>query len=207
MSAILLSYIKRMFEMRETDLKKTAAACLLGVCVLAAGCRSSQTPQVSPSGNVATMRPAGSVGIASPHVYIYKMKGDYSQLVPVVMDKSRTRIVSYPAPSDLKVGGRLVTPTPLDNGYWLDNRGINEHVAFLDYTYEEYSALEQTPTVQQLEARILERYPLTELYVCGKRGSYADEVTELNALIKDGFPGCRKVELPRDMSRVSAPKL
>ena len=80
-------------------------------------------------------------------------------------------------------------------------------MAFLDYTYEEYSALEQTPTVQQLEARILERYPLTELYVCGKRGSYAVEVSELNALIKDGFPGCRKVELPRDMSRVSAPKL
>ena len=61
--------------------------------------------------------------------------------------------------------------------------------------------------MQQLEARILERYPLTELYVCSKRGSYTDEVAELNDLIKDGFPGCRKVEVPRDMSRVPAPKL
>ena len=175
-----------MFEMRETGLKKTAAACLLGVCVLAAGCRSSQTPQVSPAGNVATIRPAGSVGIASPHVYIYKMKGDYSQLVPVVMDKSRTRIVSYPAPSDLKVGGRLVTPTPLDNGYWLDNRGISSDVAFLSYTYEEYSALPQAPSMQEMLDRIVDKDPLTVIVDCGRRADYDGDLREaMNRYIRD----------------------
>lgn len=176
--------------------------------ILSAGCKSSkpvaQVPEKTSSGQVLTgAKPAQAL----PSAIVYKTTRDFSDHVPVTLDARHEHIVAYPAPSDLYYQGRLAKPTALADGYWLDNRGINEHVAFLDYTYEEYSALEQTPTVQQLEARILERYPLTELYVCGKRGSYADEVTELNALIKDGFPGCRKVELPRDMSRVSAPKL
>ena len=45
-------------------------------------------------------------------VYIYKTRKDYSRLVPVLMDETRTRIVSYPAPTDLKTNGKLASSWP-----------------------------------------------------------------------------------------------
>ena len=112
------------------------------------------------------------------------------------MDENQERIVSYPAPTDIYYKGQLAKPTALADGYWLDNRGINEHVAFLSYTYEEYSRLGEFPDIQLLESRIMERYPLLEMYDCGKRVRGGNEVEELNLLIKNGFPGCRKLSLP-----------
>lgn len=123
------------------------------------GCHSQLTP-VAATGTLQTPRMAAP----APPAFIYKMKADYSQLVPVMMDKSRSRIVSYPAPSDLRRGNRLATPTPLDNGFWLDNRGIGETVAFLSYTYEEYAAMEAAPSMDELMKHIIERYPLTEFH-------------------------------------------
>ena len=135
-----------------------------------------------------------------PDAVVYKTKADFSNRVPVIMDAKHEHIVSYPAPGDVYYRGELAKPTALNDGFWLDNRGINEHVAFLDYTYEEYSRLEQTPDVQVLESRIVERYPLQEMYVCGRRSRFADEVAELNSLIEQGFPGCRKLSLPVSMT-------
>lgn len=137
--------------------------------------------------HAADARPQTAVrpsAVASPVVYIYKTRKDYSRLVPVIMDKSRTRIVSYPAPTDLKKGGRLAYPTPLDNGYWLDNRGITPQAAFLSYTYEEYSRLTEVPSVKELETRIVDRQPFTFIMACGRRTDYKDIVKELNEYIR-----------------------
>lgn len=125
----------------------------------------------------------GTPQSTSPAVYIYKTKADYSQLVPVLMNDDRTRILSYPAPSDLKQGDGLRLPTPLAQGYWLDNKGINRNVAFLTYTYEEYSKLPSAPTMEQLMASIAEKYPLVELRECGRRADYSNIVTQLNEII------------------------
>ena len=125
-------------------------------------------------------RPAA---VPSPVVYIYKMKKDYSRQVPVLLDQSRSRIISYPAPSDLKRGNSLLLPTPLIHGYWLDNRGINAQVAFLSYTYEEYSRMTQAPSVSELFDAIIDKEPLLDIRECGKRSDYQDIVTELNQLI------------------------
>ena len=143
------------------------------------GCHSQLTP-VAATGTLQTP----GMAAPAPPAFIYKMKADYSQLVPVMMDKSRSRIVSYPAPSDLRRGNRLATPTPLDNGFWLDNRGINEHVAFLTYTYEEYSRLPKAPSMDELMAHLLDKQPLVDFRVCGRRADYDDIVSELNALIR-----------------------
>lgn len=128
---------------------------------------------------------AAKMGMAP--VYIYKMKKDYSQHVPVTMDAARTRVVSYPAPTDLKTNGKLAVPTPLDNGFWLDNRGINENVAFLSYTYEEYSQLTEAPTSEELMKHIIDNDPLTEIHYCGSRNEFTDIVAELNALIAERY--------------------
>ena len=50
--------------------------------------------------------------VASPIVYVYKTKADYSHNVPVLMDQSKSRIISYPHPNDLLIGGKLCLPTP-----------------------------------------------------------------------------------------------
>ena len=126
------------------------------------------------------------IGTASPAVFIYKMKADYSNLVPVIMNDEKTTIVSYPAPTDVYYAGELAKPSQLADGYWLDNRGINANVAFTSYTYEEYSALKTTPSLSELMNHIIDKDPLTELHQCGARADYDDIVTELNEKIRQG---------------------
>lgn len=166
----------------ETEASETAVAA------------SSSTPAapqviampVSRPGGKGTLT-GGRAQVISPAVVIYKMKADYSQHVPVLMDEARTRIVSYPAPADLKKGNGLRLPTALDGGYWLDNKGISSTVAFLTYTYEEYSRLPKAPSMDELMANILEKYPLTEIHECGRWSDYKDIVPELNARIAAGM--------------------
>ena len=126
---------------------------------------------------------------------IYKTRSDYSDLVPVILNDDRTRIVSYPDPQDLISDGKLMMPVQLSKGYWLDNRGINENVAFLNITYSEYSKLKQPPHLVELMLRIRDRQPLTEMYRCGLRSDYTDLIYELNVLIDRGLVNCEKVNL------------
>lgn len=123
--------------------------------------------------------------VASPPAIIYKMKHDYSQNVPVLLSEDRQTIVSYPHPRDIYTNGKLATPTALAKGYWLDNRGINERVAFLKYTYEEYAALSDAPSIQDLKQNILDADPIKEMWNCGPRHRFQDIVNDLNAIIKD----------------------
>lgn len=127
-----------------------------------------------------------------PQTIIYKTKKDYSRNVPVIMNKEHTQIISYPAPTDIYYRGELSYPTPLKDGYLLDNRGIGINVAFLSYTYEEYSKLKAVPSMEELKERIIDHYPLTELWNCGLRSQYKDEIKELNELIESGFKGCKR---------------
>lgn len=129
-----------------------------------------------------------------PKALVYKTIKDYSRNVPVMMDKERTRIVSYPAPKDIYYRGKLAVPTLLNNGYLLDNRGIGASVAFLDYTYEAYSLLKEVPAMEELIKHIIDKHPLAELWDCGIRTQYSDEVKDLNSLIEIGFTGCKKIE-------------
>lgn len=148
---------------------------------------STETISMNQKDNRKGMIAGGSPASTSPVVYIYKMKADYSHLVPVLMDEARTRILSYPAPGDLKKGDGLRLPTPLNQGYWLDNKGIGPNVAFLTYTYEDYSKLPSAPSMEDMMANIAEKYPLIELRECGRRADYKDIVPELNKKIAEGI--------------------
>lgn len=123
------------------------------------------------------------VSVASPKVIVYKMKKDYSRNVPVTLSADKKTIVSYPHPRDVFTNGKLAVPTQLNEGYWLDNRGINENVAFLSYTYEEYSQLTNVPDLNTLYKNIIDKNPITEMWDCGRRYYYHDIVTELNDAI------------------------
>lgn len=126
---------------------------------------------------------------------IYKTIRDFSKFVPVTMNADRTQIVSYPAPTDLMYNGKAALPVQLANGYWLDNRGIGVNVAFTSYTYEEYAALSEVPSLKVLLSKVIEKYPLAEMYFCGRRDNYKN-IGDLNRLIENGFPGCQKAEIP-----------
>lgn len=152
-------------------------------------CKVTKTPADSTAGEFLT------AWMPSAPAVIYKTRGDYFNLVPVTMNEARTRIVSYPDPSDLRQGDQLMKPQKLRKGFLLDNRGINEHVAFLNITYEEYSKLESPPNIYEMSLMILDKEPLTELYYCGLRSDYKDLIYEMNVLIDRGLTNCKKANL------------
>ncbi|MCX6233157.1 MAG: hypothetical protein NT175_00315 [Bacteroidetes bacterium] len=115
---------------------------------------------------------------------IYKTKKDYYNNVPVILSADKSKIVNYPAISDVYFKGVLAYPFQLADGYLLDNRGINENTAFLKYTYEEYSKLKELPKLTDLYSFIIDKEPFVELYNCGNRYRFKDEIAELNEIIK-----------------------
>lgn len=132
---------------------------------------------------------------ATQKIVIYKTIKDYSNYVPVTMNASKTEIISYPAPSDLLLDGKTTTPTKLKNGYLLDNRGINENVVFLKYTYEDYSKLKEAPSLSEMQKNILEKYPLSGLIYCEKSTLKDITIKSLNKLIDNDFEGCKKIDI------------
>ncbi len=137
-------------------------------------------------GAAITVVQASPAAVASPKVFIYKMKKDYSQKVPVILSADKKTIVSYPHPRDVYTNGQLAVPTQLKDGYWLDNRGISENVAFLSYTYEEYAALSEAPSVSELYKKIIDKNPITEMWDCGRRHQFQGIVADLNEAISNG---------------------
>lgn len=124
------------------------------------------------------------VQITGPKAVVYKTKKDYRKMVPVTLSADKSKIVSYPAPTDLKSDGKLTLPSKLKNKYLLDNRGIGKNTAFLNMTYEQYAALEHPPTLNDMYAMILDKDPISEMCDCGERSKYENAEQELNKLIK-----------------------
>ncbi|MEE4255490.1 MAG: hypothetical protein V2I47_00485 [Bacteroidales bacterium] len=169
---------------------KKVVIILIAIASVAALSCSNQNKKSSSEPIVTT-----GITVSGPDAIIYKTRGDYKLLVPVIMNDEKTEIASFPAPGDLKYKGKPSFPTELENGYLLDNRGITRNVAFTSYSYEEYMALEKTPSKEDLLTRIVDQDPLTEMYNCGKRAAYQDEVVELNRIIQEGdFSNFRKLK-------------
>lgn len=122
---------------------------------------------------------------AGPKAIIYKTTADYASNVPVTLSEDKSEITAYPGIKDIFYKGKLAYPTKLNNGYLLDNRGINQNVAFLNYTYDQYSQLEATPTTDELLANILDKNPISEMYYCGSKFDYKNIVAELNKAIDE----------------------
>jgi hypothetical protein len=127
--------------------------------------------------------------MAGPPVILYKTKKDYSNHVPVILSSDKMKVISYPDIKDIYTNGKIATPTLLENGYLLDNRGIGPDVAFLRITYDQYSKLPATPQPGDFLKMIQDFDPLTEMYNCGTRYQYQDLVEELNKAIRDGKLG------------------
>jgi len=170
-------------------MKKLLFSCLV-LSTIFISCKSSKHT----AKNNEKMNSTSSVS-ADQQTIVYKTTKDFSELVPVTMNAEKTEIISYPSPADIFYNGVLAKPTVLKNGYLLDNRGINENVVFLNYTYENYSKFKEVPSMAELMLKIVDKYPISEMYYCGPRLQFKDEVKELNTLIDKGFTGCKKAEI------------
>ncbi|MCO5275620.1 MAG: hypothetical protein M9900_11975 [Flavobacteriales bacterium] len=153
-------------------MKPVTAILLLGLLL---GCGASKDT-ADPGANVNRTRP----------LMVYRTTQDMHDKVPVGLSEDRTHIISYPAPKDLAVGGKLLLPTKLMKGYWLDNKGVGLNTGFLKMTYAEYAALQEAPPLAEMEAMLLDTDPLTFLCDCGSSGTMADPVKEINALLRKG---------------------
>jgi len=162
---------------------------LLVIAVIISSCKTKDKSMVVEAKDI--LQDNNTLGTTAP-VIIYKTTRDFSDFVPVIMNREKTVIVSYPDRMDIN---EVNKPTALINGYLLDNRGINENVAFLKLTYEAYKNLDKNPTREELINLIQEKYPLSEMYFCGNRSNYKDLIRELNALIANGFPTCNKADI------------
>lgn len=140
------------------------------------GCKSKQEVAAGTAQSVTARAP----------VIIYKMKQDYSLHVPVSLSADKKSLESYPAPSDVFYGSDLAYPIALENGFFLDRRGINANSAFTKWTYYEYSRLSKTPAPDEIMKMILDSDPFTEIYSCGDRGKFHDLENELNSIIIKG---------------------
>jgi len=137
--------------------------------------------------NAQAVRYSGSL----PPIVVYKTTKDYSKNVAVTLSEDKKTIVAYPAPTDVS---ERSYPTALHKGYWLDNRGISPHTAFLSITYEEYAKLKKAPSLEELYKMIIDKNPIKKMYVCGQGTAHDGLVLELNALIKKRFKGCMRIK-------------
>ena len=146
-------------------------------------CKSSKKNQTQSEIGEESQR---TVGIPGPPVIVYKTNKDYYDHVPVTLSEDKTRIVSFPAPTDIKINGKYTYPTLLNDDYLLDNRGINKNTAFLRFTYDDYYTMDNIPTAERLMNYIIDNDPFTEMYDCGKKSSYDNLVEMLDRKIETG---------------------
>ena len=120
-------------------------------------------------------------------IIIYKTKVDYSQNVAVTLSEDKSKIISYPHPTDVFYKKKLAYPITLDNEYLLDNLGININTAYLSLTLKEYSQYIEAPSLKEMYKMIIDENPLTEYYNCGNRQNLTNELADINSIIKQGY--------------------
>jgi hypothetical protein len=171
-------------------MRKNSIITLLSACFVFTSCSHHVATTTA-----STPSKKGTVAVSSPPCIIYKTRTDYSMYVPVMLSADKSKVESYPDIKDIYYQGKFALPTLLVNGYLLDNRGIGPQVAFMWYTYEEYSKLPSTPHPTDLMSLIQDKDPLVEMYQCGQRSQYTNIEQELNDIIKSGkLSTCKKLK-------------
>ena len=124
-------------------------------------------------------------------IIIYKTKEDYSKNVAITLSNDKSKIISYPHPTDVFYKKKLAYPTKLVNGYLLDNLGININTAYLSLTLKEYSQYTEVPSLIELYKLIINKDPLREFYNCGNRQNLANEIVYINNVVKENLDECK----------------
>ena len=163
------------------------AACA-AVLLFAGACSKSGQNNVVTTTVAAPALKVGGDQATLPRAVVYRMSGDYAANVPITLDASGTKIVSYPAPGDL---GAAAAPVDLGNGYWLDRRGVSKNSVFTRYTYSDYRKLQHAPSVDELLKAVIPGARVTELVRLPISASEAAADPALcKPYIENNFVGC-----------------
>lgn len=138
----------------------------------------------------------GSEVQVMPKAIVYQVSGDDAMnLVPVTLSADGKSLVSYPAPSDLNEGQ---TPINLGDGWWLDRRGIGPNSVFTTYTYDQYEALPQAPSPQELLKHIDRNVRITRMVLLPvSAAEAASDPAVARVYTEGGFKDCTEITLPR----------
>lgn len=120
-----------------------------------------------------------------PKAIVYKTIKNYDKYVAIILSEDGKEVLSYPHPKDVVSNGNIIAlPTPLNQGYLLDNRGIGPQVAFLKISYKDYGKRMDVFSLEEMQTMMLEKSPLLEMYDCGNRDSIKNLTQTLNSLIE-----------------------
>lgn len=170
-----------------------AAIALLGL----GACTSRRAPMADPASADGGLIPSTAVtqrlgGGAShlPRAVVYSTNGNYNCNVSIPLNATGTAPLSFPGPGDVGVWSEPVT---LADGWLLDRRGgIGASTVFLRYTYAQYHALTQVPSVDSLMAAIIPDARVTEAWRLPIAANEADSAS-CARYIADGFAGCEAI--------------
>lgn len=93
-----------------------------------------------------------------PDATAFRMSGDFQNNVAISLSPDG-EIIYYPAPSDITADS---APINLGEGWWLNQQGIGPNSVFTSYTFAEYAALPEAPSIQQLKLSIIPGAKVTE---------------------------------------------
>jgi len=162
--------------MKQSFFLLTAAMILLLAC--GSGSKTQKNNAEKPSANNIINELAG--------YKVYKTKGDYSKLVPVIITDDKSAIESSPLPSDLFVDGQFLYPAKLAQGYFLGRHGIGPQTAFLKWDYEKFFQDGALLSKKELNSLILDADPFLEMYHCVTRVEESVAIEYFNDLINNG---------------------
>ena len=154
---------------------------LFSTMILFMGCsRNNNTVSATDGPTAEVVEITGSAPLSvMPKASAFKMSGDYADNVAITLNADGV-ITYYPAPSDITESSR---PVSLGNGWWLNRQGISPQSRFTRYTFKEYAALSQTPSIEQLKDAIIPGAIITEWKVFPIPASEAlsrlDEIRDL----------------------------
>ena len=96
--------------------------------------------------------------MAIPNATAFRMSGDFAGNVAITLSPEG-EVIYFPAPSDITADSE---PIDLGNGWWLNRQGIGQNSVFTKYTFAEYAALPEAPSIEQLKFAIIPGAKVTQ---------------------------------------------
>lgn len=93
-----------------------------------------------------------------PDATAFRMSGDYSNNVAITISPDGI-LIYFPDPQDITADSE---PISLGEGWWLNNQGLGPNSVFTKYTFAEYAALPQVPSIEELKKSILPGAKVTD---------------------------------------------
>lgn len=127
------------------------------IAIACVGCTSHQKAE-----KVETVNEPRALESAAfiPKATAFRMSGAYADKVAVTLDNAGN-LVYYPAPGDIT---KASVPSYLGNGWWLNNQGISANSVFTSWSFDEYAALKEVPSIKDIKAHIIPGAHVTQFF-------------------------------------------